>query len=68
MYGGVGERDCEVPSYPDQKRLEKGRFKLPNFAKGCNKIGVTSYQLQGLIQGLDCWQVKEVKPLNYQHF
>lgn len=51
-----------------QKRLEKGCFKFPNFAKGCNKITVTSYQLQGLMQGLDCWQVKEDKPLNYQHF
>lgn len=51
-----------------QKRLEKGRFKFPNFSKGCNKMSVTSYQLQGLMQGLDCWQVQEAKPLNYQHF
>jgi transposase len=51
-----------------QKRLEKGSFKLPSFPKGSAKISVTSYQLQGLMQGLDCWQVKEAKPLNYRHF
>ena len=50
-----------------QKRLEQGRFKLPDFPKGSSKLSVTSYQLQGLIQGLDCWQVKEAKPLIYRN-
>jgi transposase len=51
-----------------QKRLEKGRFKLSSFTSGCSKVSVTSYQLQGLMQGLDCWQVPEAQPLFYSRF
>jgi transposase len=51
-----------------QKRLEKGRFKLPSFPEGCSKLVVTSYQLQGFIQGLDCWRLKEPQPLFYTDF
>jgi len=50
-----------------QKRLEKGRFPFPLFPKGEHKIAISSYQLQGLLQGLDCWRVKEVSALNYQY-
>ena len=50
-----------------QKRLEKGHFLFPRFSKGENKITISSYQLQGLLQGLDCWQVKEGRRLRYQY-
>lgn len=50
-----------------QKRLEKGQFQLVFSASG-QSIGVTSYQLQGLIQGIDWQNVPEPKTLFYRHF
>lgn len=50
-----------------QKRLEKGRFPFPRFPKEEPKMVISSYQLQGLLQGLDCWQVKEGRALKYQY-
>jgi transposase len=51
-----------------QKRLEQGRFSLPSLEKGCSKVSLSSYQFQGLLQGLDCWQVKESPKLYYENF
>lgn len=50
-----------------QKRLEKGRFLLPKFKEEMAKLEVSSYQLQGLIQGLSCWQVQEVQGVSYRY-
>lgn len=49
-----------------QKKIEKGRFILP-FPFSDPSMEVTAYQLQGFIQGLDCWKVKQAKELSYQH-
>lgn len=48
-----------------QKRLEKGCFHLPKGPKP--SIDITSYQLQGLIQGIDWGQIPSPKALTYCH-
>lgn len=48
-----------------QKKLEKGVFSLPP-AFSAHSLEISSYHLQGFIQGLDCWKVKMVKELCYQ--
>lgn len=50
-----------------QKRLEKGRFVLPRFKEEMAKLEVSFYQLQGLIQGLSCWQGQEVQSVSYRY-
>jgi transposase len=47
-----------------QKRIEKGTFKIPKDL-GILKSEITSYQLHGLIQGLD-WQSRVEKKLQYR--
>jgi transposase len=47
-----------------QKRIEKGTFKIPKDLSP-SKVEITSYQLHGLIQGLD-WQSRVEKKLTYQ--
>jgi transposase len=49
-----------------QKKLEKGKFILPTPFSALS-LEMSSYHLQGFIQGLDCWQIKEAKELIYQH-
>jgi transposase len=47
-----------------QKRIEESTFKIPKDL--CElKLEITSYQLHGLIQGLD-WKNQEEKALNYR--
>jgi transposase len=50
-----------------QKRLEQGQFILPKMDATSTTLDVTAYQLQGLMQGLDCWKVKEIIALNYKY-
>lgn len=47
-----------------QKRIEKGTFKIPK-GLGSLKSEITSYQLHGLIQGLE-WQSRVEKKLRYR--
>ncbi len=49
-----------------QKRLEQGRFILPSIKSQEPKITLSAYQLQGLMQAIDCWHVKEAEKLNYK--
>ena len=48
-----------------QKKLEKGVFSLPPNLSGYS-LEISSYHLQGFIQGLDCWKVKMAKEICYQ--
>lgn len=48
-----------------QKKLEEGTFSLPCTFSG-HSLEISSYHLQGFIQGLDCWKVKMAKELCYQ--
>lgn len=47
-----------------QKRLEKGRFQLSDFPQA-SSIGITSYQLEGLIQGIDWKKIPTPEVLSY---
>jgi transposase len=47
-----------------QKRLEETTFKIPRDLKPLT-LEMTSYQLHGLVQGLD-WQNQEEKALRYR--
>lgn len=48
-----------------QKKLEEGIFSLPS-AFSDHSLEISSYHLQGFIQGLDCWKVKMAKEFCYQ--
>lgn len=48
-----------------QKKLEEGTFSLPSAFSG-HSLEISSYHLQGFIQGLDCWKVKMAKEFCYQ--
>ena len=48
-----------------QKRLEKGRFQVPNPPQALS-IGITSYQLEGLIQGIDWRKIPTPETLSYK--
>ena len=49
-----------------QKKMEKGRFILPlPFSEP--SLEMSSYHLQGFIQGIDCWKIAEAKDLSYQY-
>ena len=49
-----------------QKRIEKGTFKIPKDLSSL-KSEITSYQLHGLIQGLE-WQSRAETKLHYRLF
>lgn len=49
-----------------QKRIEKGPFKIPKDLSSL-KSEITSYQLHGLIQGLE-WASRAEKKLHYRLF
>lgn len=49
-----------------QKRLEKGQFQLV-FSPNSQSRSITSYQLQGLIQGIDWQNIPEPRALSYRH-
>ncbi|OJX13130.1 MAG: hypothetical protein BGO77_08560 [Caedibacter sp. 37-49] len=46
------------------KKLEKGKFILP-FSFKEPSLEMSVYHLQGLIQGIDCWQIPKAKRLSY---
>lgn len=48
-----------------QKRLEKGKFQMPNPSQ-TPSIGITSYQLEGLIQGIDWKKIPTPEALSYK--
>lgn len=48
-----------------QKKLEQGIFTLPPSFSG-HSLEISSYHLQGFIQGIDCWKIKIAKDLCYQ--
>ncbi len=49
-----------------QKRLEKGKFQVtPSDQSACD--GLTTYQLQGLIQGIDWEKIPEPAKLSYRY-
>ena len=48
------------------KRLEKGRFKLPN--PGCQNMTITMQQLRWLLDGLDFTRLRGHKSLSYQDY
>lgn len=48
-----------------QKKLEKGLFTLPPTFSG-HSLEISSYHLQGFIQGIDCWKIKIAKDLCYR--
>ena len=48
-----------------QKRLEKGKFQMPSSLQEPS-IGITSYQLEGLIQGIDWQKIPTPMPLSYK--
>lgn len=48
-----------------QKRLEKGRFQIPP-PPHASSTGITSYQLEGLIQGIDWKKIPTPKALSYK--
>jgi hypothetical protein len=48
-----------------QKRLEKGQFLMATAEGGVSR-DLTSYQLQGLIQGIDWTKIPEPHPLSYK--
>lgn len=47
------------------KKLERGKFILP-FPFASASLEISSYHLQGFIQGLDCWKIKNAKKLSYK--
>jgi transposase len=49
-----------------QKRLEKGRFQVGSLTQTPSRT-LTSYQLQGLIQGIAWEQIPEPKILSYRY-
>jgi transposase len=48
-----------------QKRLEKGRFQIS--VSQNPTMGISSYQLQGLIQGIDWEKIPEPKTASYRY-
>jgi len=48
------------------KRLEKGRFPIPLSSSGV-PMGMTPYQLQGLIQGIAWEQIPQPQSLSYRY-
>jgi transposase len=48
-----------------QKRLEKGQFLMATSQENASR-DLTSYQLQGLIQGIDWTKIPEPFPLSYK--
>lgn len=48
-----------------QKKLEKGVFSLPASFPG-QSLEISTYHLQGFIEGIDCWKVKAAKELSYR--
>jgi transposase len=49
-----------------QKRLEKGKFHI-SISELNSSIGITTYQLQGLAQGIDWKKIPEPKTLSYRY-
>lgn len=49
-----------------QKRLEKGKFQIALSSQN-GASGISPYQLQGLIQGLDWEKIPEPKTLSYRY-
>lgn len=49
-----------------QKRLEKGRFQIVLSSQSSSR-GITPYQLQGLIQGIDWEKIPEPETLSYRY-
>jgi transposase len=47
------------------KKLEKGRFQMPSPPQAPS-IGITSYQLEGLIQGIDWEKIPPPTSLSYK--